>query len=189
MIIVILATLSATSLALADEFKTVDGKEYKGAKVTHVEPDGLVVKTKSGISKVYFVELPQEVQRRFNYDSQQARVYSAEQAAAYSAMQKDAAVNQPEGTAPQNQPDLNLQEPAAKTGAAVQGQQRPLHTPFPRYTTVLHQLPQTQPPKPTPVPNTLPPKAPNNPTSPIKPLHQAPAPPPHSKTHEKKTRK
>jgi len=44
----------------------MDGKEYKDGKVTHIEPDGIVVKTRSGISKVYFVELQQEVQRRFN---------------------------------------------------------------------------------------------------------------------------
>jgi hypothetical protein len=46
-IIVIIATLSA-SIALADDFKTVDGKEYKDATVTNVEPDGIVIKTKSG---------------------------------------------------------------------------------------------------------------------------------------------
>jgi hypothetical protein len=63
--LVILATLS-TSLPLAEDFKTMDGKEYKDGKVTHIEPDGIVVKTRSGISKVYFVELQQEVQRRFN---------------------------------------------------------------------------------------------------------------------------
>jgi hypothetical protein len=56
----ILAALSA-SLALADDFKTVDGKEYKNAKVSRVEPDGIVLITKSGISKVYFAELPKDV--------------------------------------------------------------------------------------------------------------------------------
>jgi hypothetical protein len=60
----ILAALSA-SLALAEDFKTTKGKEYKNATVTHVEPDGIVLKTKSGISKVYFTELPKEVQERF----------------------------------------------------------------------------------------------------------------------------
>jgi hypothetical protein len=35
-----------------------------------VEPDGIVIKTKSGISKVYFSELPQEVQERFHHGSQ-----------------------------------------------------------------------------------------------------------------------
>jgi hypothetical protein len=76
----ILAALSA-SLALAEDFKTINGKEYKGATVAHVEPDGIVLKTKSGISKVYFVELPKEVQQRFNYNPQQAAAYSAAEAA------------------------------------------------------------------------------------------------------------
>ena len=55
----------ATSLALADDFKTISGKEYKNAIVTGVEADGIVLKTKSGISRVYFVELPDDVRKRF----------------------------------------------------------------------------------------------------------------------------
>jgi hypothetical protein len=65
--IVILAVCLA-SVSLADDFKTINGKEYKGATVSRVEPDGIVLKTKSGISKVYFVELPKEVQDRFHFD-------------------------------------------------------------------------------------------------------------------------
>jgi len=79
--ITILAVLS-TSLALADDFKTINGKEYKDATVSRVEPDGIVLKTKSGISKVYFTELPKDVQQRFNYDPQQAAAYSVQQNAA-----------------------------------------------------------------------------------------------------------
>jgi len=75
----ILAALSA-SFALADDFKTVAGKEYKNATVTHVEPDGIVVKSKSGISKIYFQELPKEVQQRFNYNPQQAAAFAGVQA-------------------------------------------------------------------------------------------------------------
>jgi len=86
--LVIVSVVSA-SIALADDFKTMDGKEYKDAKVSRVEPDGVLVKTKTGISKLYFAELPQDVQRRFNYDPQQATAYSAQQAATYSAIQKD----------------------------------------------------------------------------------------------------
>ena len=92
--IAILATLSAVSLALADDSKTTDGKEYKDATVTHVEPDGIVVKTKSGISKLYFVELPKEVQQRFNYDPQQATAYSAAQNAAMRKTSEKAAKQQ-----------------------------------------------------------------------------------------------
>ena len=67
--ITILATLSAISLALADDFKTIDGKVYKDATISHVEADGIVIKTKTGISKIYFVELPKDVQERFHYGS------------------------------------------------------------------------------------------------------------------------
>jgi hypothetical protein len=37
--------------------------------ISHVEADGIVLRTKSGISKVYFVELPKDVQERFHYGS------------------------------------------------------------------------------------------------------------------------
>ena len=62
----ILAVLFA-SLALSEDFKTTNGKVYKDATVTRVEADGIELKTKTGISKVYFTELPQEVQERFHW--------------------------------------------------------------------------------------------------------------------------
>ena len=62
----ILAVLFA-SLALSEDFKTVNGKVYKDATVTRVEGDGIVLKTEAGISKVYFAELPQDVQERFHW--------------------------------------------------------------------------------------------------------------------------
>ena len=55
----------STSIALAEDFKTVTGKEFKDATVTRVEGDGIVLRTKTGISKVYFVELPKDVQEKF----------------------------------------------------------------------------------------------------------------------------
>ena len=62
----ILVVLSV-SIALAEDFKTVNGKEYKDATITRVEGDGIVIRTKTGISKLYFIELPKEVQERFHY--------------------------------------------------------------------------------------------------------------------------
>ena len=73
--------LCFTTVALADDFKTVQGKEYKNVTVTRVEPDGIVLKSKSGISKLYFVELPNEVQQRFHYNAAIASAYSAQQTA------------------------------------------------------------------------------------------------------------
>ena len=83
----ILAGLSA-SLAVADDFKTTDGKEYKNAKVSRVEPDGIVLRTKSGISKLYFTELPKEVQARFHYDAAKGNAYFVEQNANLEALRK-----------------------------------------------------------------------------------------------------
>src|SRR5436189_5985964 len=60
-----LAVLSA-SLALAEDFKTIKGKVYKDATISRVDADGIVLKTKTGISKVYFIELPKDVQERFH---------------------------------------------------------------------------------------------------------------------------
>ena len=79
--------LCFASVAFAEDFKAISGKEYKNAKVSRVEPDGIVLISKSGISKVYFTELPKEVQDRFHYDAAQADTYSAEQTASQVALQ------------------------------------------------------------------------------------------------------
>ena len=68
---VILAVLFA-ALALSEDFKTISGKVYKDATVSRVEADGIELKSKTGISKVYFTELPQEVRERFHWAPPQA---------------------------------------------------------------------------------------------------------------------
>jgi thiol-disulfide isomerase/thioredoxin len=80
--------LSLPSVAFGEDFKAIDGKEYKNVKVSRVEPDGIVLITSSGVSKVYFTELPKEVQERFHYDAAKAAVYSAQQAATQEAFRK-----------------------------------------------------------------------------------------------------
>jgi hypothetical protein len=67
------------SLAFADDFKTISGKEYKNVKVSRVEPDGIVIKFSGGIVKIPFTELSPEIQKKYGYDSQAAGAYSAEQ--------------------------------------------------------------------------------------------------------------
>jgi hypothetical protein len=54
-IVAILAALSL-SLALADDFKTINGKEYKNVTVSRQEPDGIIVtNAKAGLMvKLYF---------------------------------------------------------------------------------------------------------------------------------------
>jgi len=106
---------SVASGAFSEDFKTVNGKEYKDATITRVEPDGIVVKMKSGISKVFFAELPKEVQERFHYDPQKATAYSAEQAADYAAYQQQRAEaqRQRDDAAAKNN-EILLEQQAAK---------------------------------------------------------------------------
>lgn len=80
----ILMALSA-SFAVADDFKTTKGKEYKNATVSRVEPNGIVIKFKGGIVKILFTELPKDVQLRFGYDTNKIE---AEQAGARAAEEK-----------------------------------------------------------------------------------------------------
>ena len=75
----ILATLFA-SIALADDFKTVNGKEYKNATLSRVEPDGIVIKFSGGIVKIPFTELSKELQEKYNYNAEAAEKFTAESA-------------------------------------------------------------------------------------------------------------
>ena len=104
--------LCLTAAALSEDFKTVNGKEYKDATITRIEPDGIVVKTSSAVTKVYFTELPKDVQEHFHYDSRKAASYSAEQAASYTAYQKQ-----------QDETQRQQQAADAKNNAAVATQQ------------------------------------------------------------------
>ena len=117
-----LLILSFTAAAFSEDFKTVNGKEYKDATITRVEPDGIVVKTPSGISKISFAELPKEIQERFHYDPQKATAYSAEQAANYTAYQQQQAEaqRQREDAAAKNNAILVEQQAAKNRIQALQ---------------------------------------------------------------------
>jgi hypothetical protein len=114
--------LCFTSAAFAEEFKTVNGKEYKDATVTRVDPDGIAIKTKSGVAKVYFIELPKQVQERFHYDSQKAASYSTEQTASYTAYQKQQEETQREqqATDAKNKAVLEQQQAATNHTQSLQ---------------------------------------------------------------------
>src|SRR5437762_1906270 len=67
--LVFVLVISFVSITFAEDFKTINGKEYKNVTVSRVEPDGIVLRTNSGITKLYFAELPKEVQERFHHGS------------------------------------------------------------------------------------------------------------------------
>jgi len=116
--------LSLTSVVFSEDFKTLNGKEYKDATVNRVEPDGIVVTTKSGISKLYFTELPKEVQARFHYDPQNASTYSAQQSADYTAYQaqQDEARRQHEQQVAKNNAMVAQQQAANNRVQTLQAQ-------------------------------------------------------------------
>lgn len=66
------------SLAFADDFKTINGKEYKNVKVNRVEPDGIVIRFSGGIVKIPLAELSVELQRKYNYDPEAAKQFAAD---------------------------------------------------------------------------------------------------------------
>jgi len=143
-----LLILFFTSAAFAEDFKTVNGKEYKDATVTRVEPDGIVVKTNSGVTKVYFVELPKDVQERFHYDSEKAASYSAEQAANYTAYQKqqDETQRQQQAADAKNKAILEQQQGASNHAQALQARYNELQK---QEDDLLFQIGQAKQPGPT----------------------------------------
>jgi hypothetical protein len=105
-------TLPFISVTLADDFKTLAGKEYKDVTVSRVEPDGIVLAGKAGVSKVYFTELPKDVQERFAYDAQKSADYSAQQKAGLDQVRKqqeEASRRQAEATQKANQSRVEQQ--------------------------------------------------------------------------------
>jgi hypothetical protein len=72
-----IALLASASIAtMAEDFKTLNGKEYKNATISRVEPDGIALIAKTGVLKIYFTELPKEVQQRFHYDPVKAAEFN-----------------------------------------------------------------------------------------------------------------
>jgi hypothetical protein len=108
-----------TSIALADDFKTINGKEYKNAKVSRVEPDGIVISFSGGIVKVPFTELSEELQRKYNYDPEAAKQFAADVAQKQQALYLAAhpILPAPTSTSALAAPTANPKDP--KAGQAV----------------------------------------------------------------------
>jgi len=126
---VVLIVVVLASVALADDFKTLNGKEYQDATVSRVEPDGVVLTSKSGISKVYFSELPKDVQQRFHYDAMRAAQFTAatqtaisQRNAAIAAQQQAVAAEQRRNAEIQRQA-VGQQQQAIERQAQIEAQQ------------------------------------------------------------------
>jgi hypothetical protein len=89
--IAILAALFV-SLALADDIKTINGKEYKNATVTRVEPDGITVKFSRGLVKIPFTEISGELKEKYHYNPEAAQKFAADSVAQINAQNAHNAV-------------------------------------------------------------------------------------------------
>ena len=63
------------STVFAENFTLNDGTEYKRVRVTRAEPDGVVITTTYGIIKLFFADLPKEVQEKYHYDPKKAEAF------------------------------------------------------------------------------------------------------------------
>lgn len=71
-----LATLSVISNE--PPLVTTKGVSYQNYTISRVEPDGLVIRHSSGITKVLFANLRETDQKRFNYDPAKATAFQTE---------------------------------------------------------------------------------------------------------------
>ena len=58
----------------------LDEQTYTAAEVINVEPDGLVITHSSGISRIPYEKLPQDLQKTFQFDPAQAQAHRAKKA-------------------------------------------------------------------------------------------------------------
>lgn len=61
------------------------GEKFENAKVVRVEPDGVSLLSSTGISKIPFEELPEELRKQFGMNSSQVSQYRSQSAAAIQA--------------------------------------------------------------------------------------------------------
>lgn len=69
-------TCSCCGLAIAEELTLLNGKSYSDFQVTRKELDGITIKHSAGITKIYFWELPSEIQSKYGYEPSKAHEYN-----------------------------------------------------------------------------------------------------------------
>ena len=55
-------------LALAEDWKTIDGKTYEGVTVIKVDADAVTILYKDGGARITLESLSPDLQKKFNYD-------------------------------------------------------------------------------------------------------------------------
>jgi hypothetical protein len=79
--------LAAKEPVVFNELKLEDGTILKAATVLRVDPDGLHVSHHEGVSKVKFENLPENVQKQFEFDREEAERFRLEKETAREALE------------------------------------------------------------------------------------------------------
>lgn len=75
LILVLSAGILVSNLVCGIDIKTLDGTEYKDVTVSQVNPAGLVVENNSGVFQLDFRNLPEDLQKKYNYSPAKAAEY------------------------------------------------------------------------------------------------------------------
>ena len=74
--IAIILTLCATGTAFGDIITNKAGQVYNVKKIVRSEPDGITVMHDTGLVKLFFWELPEDIQAKYGYDPATASTYN-----------------------------------------------------------------------------------------------------------------
>jgi len=66
----------------SNDLATTDGQMYRNVQVWKVEPDGLTIRHDEGLTKLEFPLLPEDWQKKYEYDPESAAAYRRALAAA-----------------------------------------------------------------------------------------------------------
>ena len=73
----------------SNDLAAADGRIYRNVQVRKIEPDGLTLRHDAGLTKLAFPLLPEDWQRKYEYDPQKAANYERATAAARAQAERD----------------------------------------------------------------------------------------------------
>lgn len=83
----------------SNDLATTDGQIYRQVRVRKIEPDGLTIRHEAGLAKLVFPLLPEDWQKKYEYDPQKAAAYRRAAAAAREQAEKDRQANRVQNAA------------------------------------------------------------------------------------------
>ena len=116
----------ALGAAEMDSITTRDGTTYTNAVIQRADPDGIVIEYalrpgSLGIAKLKFANLPDELQKRYNYNPADARIFEQNQAAGIARRQEEIEQGEIEK---RRQSDALMQQRAEEEAAALEAKRQ-----------------------------------------------------------------